>query len=297
MQIGVVFNPGSGRRTARRALSEVVAALASPDHAITVFNCHEQRDFERTLQDAAPNLDRVVVIGGDGTLGGVVNAVVMSGNPALPVAFVPTGRGRDSARSLPSWTASSMTGHSLISAECIPIDLIKIMLQDGTVRYSINLSSIGVGAHAAAIANRLPRLFGSVSYVLGATRGFVPLRPFYASFTADEEHIEVENALLLAACNGKSFGGGIHIAPNATPDDGLIELVVASNANLADLALQLGKLKSGVPFEHPALNRWKARVLEIDPTDTIHYEADGEALFSQPVRYEIAPGALNWVTP
>lgn len=297
MQIAIVFNPGSGRLAARRALSDVVAALASHNHTLTVIDCHRQPDFERELRRQAPDLDRVIVIGGDGTLSSTINAVVSSENPALPLAFVPTGRGKDTARSLSSWTASAMTGGRFELAESTQVDLVRIKLQGGNKRYAINLSSIGVGAHAAAMANRIPRIFGSLSYVLGAAKGFVPLRPFQATFTIDGKRHNVDNALLIAACNGKSFGGGIYIAPEAQQRDGLLDVVVASNANLADLALQLGKLKSGTPFDHPALSRWQAESIEIEPVDTIHFEADGEALSSQPIRYEIVPSALNWIQP
>lgn len=297
MRIAIVFNPGSGKRAARRALSDVVAALASHNHGMTVIDCEKQPDFERELRQITPELDRVIVVGGDGTLSTVVNAIVVSEHPKLAVAFVPTGRGKDTARSLPSWTAAEMAEGRFELAKSTPTDIVLARLQNGIVRYSVNLSSIGVGAHAAAVANRLPRALGSLSYVLGAARGFVPLRPFHASLTIDGDRHEFDNALLVAACNGKSFGGGIHLAPEAKQGDELLDVVVASNANLADLALQLGKLKSGTPFEHPALSRWQARVLEVNPVNTIYYEADGEALSSQPVRYEIVPRALNWVTP
>lgn len=297
MHIAIVFNPGSGRRAAHRALSDVVAALASHNHTLTVIDCHKQPDFERELRRSAPVLDRVIVIGGDGTLSSTINAIASSEHGALPVAFVPTGRGKDTARSLPSWTATRMASGRFEAATTSQADLIRISLRNGNRRYSINVSSIGVGAHAASIANRIPRIFGSMSYVLGAAKGFIPLQPFHVTLTVDGERHSVDNALLVAACNGKSFGGGIHLAPEADHRDGLLDVVVASNANLADLALQLGKLKSGTSFDHPALTRWQARSISIEAVDTIHYEADGEALSSQPVRYEIVPHALNWITP
>lgn len=297
MHIVIVFNPNSGKRAAASALSSVVAALASHNHVLQVIDCEKQPDFERELGQRAADLDRVIVIGGDGTLSSAINAVISSPNPELPVAFVPTGRGRDTARSLASWTASAMAEGAFELAAVEPIDLIRITLHSGIERYAVNISSIGMGAHAAAVANKLPRLFGSLSYVLGAGRSMVPLRPFRLSASIDGVNQVIENALLIAACNGKSFGGGIYLAPEADQGDGLIDVVVAQNANLADLALQLGKLKSGTLLEHPALTRWRARTIEIEPVDHVQSEADGEALSSQPIRYEIAPGALNWITP
>lgn len=297
MRIVIVFNPGSGRRAAHKALSNVVPALASHNHSLTVIDCHKQPDFERELRQIATSMDRLIVIGGDGTLSSAINAVLISDNSGLPVAFVPTGRGKDTARSLPSWSVSELTEGRFEHAASRPTDVIAITLNSGITRYSINLSSIGVGAHAAEVAGRLPRMFGSLAYILGAVRGFVPLRTFQVSMTIDGASHSSKNALLVAACNGKGFGGGIYLAPEAEQSDGLLDVVIISNANLADLALQLGKLKSGTPFDHQAITRWQARSLEVSLVDSAYYEADGEALSSQPVRYEIVPQALNWIVP
>ncbi|MCO5217794.1 MAG: hypothetical protein M9909_02990 [Thermomicrobiales bacterium] len=95
MHIGIVFNPGSGVRAARGALGEVTSAIASHNHTLEVFDRAVQPDFERAISAHAHEFDRVVVIGGDGTLNGVVNGVMASEHPEIPVAFVPTGRGKD----------------------------------------------------------------------------------------------------------------------------------------------------------------------------------------------------------
>lgn len=297
MHIAIVFNPGAGKRAAHKSLSDVIAALASHNHTLTVIDCHKQPDFERDLRRHSPSVDRLIVIGGDGTLGSAINAVLTSENPALPVAFVPTGRGKDTARSLDSWNAAAMAAGRFELSYSKPVDVIKLTLNTATIRYAINMSSVGIGAHAAVVADKIPRIFGSLSYVLGAARSFVPLHTFSARITIDGNEMTFENTLLIAACNGRSFGGGIYIAPEARQNDGMLDIVVASNANLGDLALQLGKLKSGVPFDHPALSRWQARTIDIDLIQTPYFEADGEALSSQPVTYEIVPRALNWITP
>lgn len=297
MKIAIVFNPNSGKRAATSGLSGVVSALSSHNLTLIVIDCQKQPNFVQELREKAPDLDRVIVIGGDGTLSSVVNAVVKSENPSLPVAFVPTGRGKDTARSLPSWTASDMNDGAFEHAGHRATDILRIRLRNDVEHYAINISSIGLAAQAAASANTMPRVFGTLSYTLAAARAFVPLRTFNLTTTIDGEKHTTENALLIAACNGKALGGRIYLAPNAKQDDGLLEVVVVSNANLADLALQLGKLKSGIEFDHPALSRWQCQSIEIEPVDSTYYEADGEALSAQPVTYEIAPKALNWITP
>lgn len=297
MRIAIVFNPKSGKRSAAYTVGTVVTALASHNHELEVIDCAVQPDFERALGERAPEFDRVIVLGGDGTLNGAINAIATSDHPDLPVAFVPTGRGKDTARTLGSWSAGGMADGAFELAHAVPIDLVRITLLSGVVRYSINISSIGLGASAARAANSIPRIFGSLSYIAGAARSFIPPRSFPITIKIDGDEIHIDNSLVVSACNGKTFGGGIYLAPLAIPDDGLLDVVVAQNANLGDLAMQLGKLKSGKPFDHPALLRWRAETLELETISGIHAEADGEMLSSQPIRYDIAPAALNWIAP
>lgn len=297
MRIAIVFNPRSGKRSAAYTVGTVVAALASHQHELEVIDCAVQPDFERELRDRASDFDRVIVIGGDGTLNAAVNAIASSTHPTLPLAFVPTGRGKDTARSLPSWQAGEMSEGAFELASAVPTDLIKITLASGVIRYSINITSVGLGASAAKVANSVPRVFGTLSYVAGAARNLVPPRTFTTTLQIDDQQVTIEKALLIAACNGKTFGGGIYLAPLAEQNDGLFDVVVVQGADLRDLALQLGKLKSGKPFDHPALLRWRAERLELDPLPGYLSEVDGEMLSSQPIRYDIAPAALNWITP
>lgn len=297
MRIAIVFNPGSGPRAASGALSAVVAGLASHNHELEVIDSQAQPDFERALREESDSFDRVIAIGGDGTLNGVVNAIAMSANTALPVAFVPTGRGKDTSRSLASWSAGNMSDGRFELADMIPIDLMKISIADGTERYGINISNIGLAARAAVIANGLPRWFRSLSYVAGAARSIVPPEKFPLTFNIDGEQQSVDDALLLAVCNGRSFGGGVHISPVSEASDGLLDIVVVHNANLIDLGLQLPRLKKGTLIDHPALLRWRGTSITVEPVDSRWYEVDGEQLSLQPIRFEVAPKALNWVTP
>lgn len=297
MHIGIVFNPGSGVRAARGALGEVTSAIASHNHTLEVFDRAVQPDFERAISAHAHEFDRAVVIGGDGTLNGVVNGVMASEHPQLPVAFVPTGRGKDTARSLSAWKPRQLAGGAFESAESITTDLIKLELTSGTRRYCINVANIGLAAHAAVLANSLPRWLGTGSYIGGAVRAIVPPRAFTLEVAVDGEDFSVDNALLLSVCNGRAFGGGVYIAPKADLRDGLLDIVIAHNANLGDLALQLPKLKSGTPFEHDALKRLQGRDIVVRSVESPWYDVDGEQLSSQPMRFTVMPDALNWIGP
>ncbi|MCA9832539.1 MAG: YegS/Rv2252/BmrU family lipid kinase [Thermomicrobiales bacterium] len=297
MRIAIVFNPGSGRRAATTSLGQVTSALASHNHTIEVFDRVAEPDFEAAIRREAHDFDRVIAIGGDGTLNGVVNGVMTSDHPQLPIAFVPTGRGKDTARALTSWKAEALGDGVFEAAEAVPTDLVRIELASGTTRYAINVANIGLAAHAAHLANGMPRWLGSLSYVLGAGRAIVPPREFAVRMCIDGDVIAINNALLLSVCNGRAMGGGIYIAPEADQHDGLLDIVIAANAHLGDLALQLPKLKSGKPFDHKALHRWRGEEVTLQPTSTTWFDADGERLNTQPLKLAVAAGAVNWIAP
>lgn len=297
MRTAVVFNPKAGPRAATTAREAVLDALAAANDTVELMDRSTHPDFELHIRENASAFDRVVVIGGDGTLSGVINGIVSSANSSLPVAFVPTGRGKDTARTLPSWTPDLLTDTRTLAGREVPVDLLRVTLADGSIRFCVNICDIGLAAHAAAIANWLPRFFRSASYVIGAVRALIPPKGFRVDLTIDDQHITLDNALMVSACNGQSFGGGVYIAPMAAVSDGNMDIVVVENANLLDLGLQLGKLKAGTLVEHRAISRWSAQSVTISPADTPWYEADGETLTSQPVHLDIVPNALTWISP
>lgn len=297
MRIAVVFNPQAGPRTASSVLQTVTDSLDAQGHSIAVFDRVSQPSFETAMRTQADDFDRIVVIGGDGTLNCVINGIAASGQPDLPVAFVPTGRGKDTARTLPGFLPDTFAATSLVGARIQPVDLIRISMADGSSRLGVNISDIGIGAHAAVVANGLPRILGALSYVLGAVRSMLPLRPFPLHIRIDDEAINEENALLLSICNGRAFGGGIYVSPTSNASDGLLDVVVVRNANLLDMATQLPRLKAGTLHNHRAISRRQATRIDVEPVNCSWFEVDGERLNAQPIRYEIVSAALNWICP
>jgi YegS/Rv2252/BmrU family lipid kinase len=240
----------------------------------------------------------VAVIGGDGTLNGAVNAVLTSDEPETPVAFFPAGRGKDAARTIPSYSADVIGREKIDWDRTRLVDVGRAHSAEGLDRYFINASDIGLSAAAAAFSARLPRQIGSGAYVLGAVYGFLVTRATSARMVLDGDRVvELDDLLTIAVCNGRAFGGGIYIAPDASADDGLLDVVAVRNANLLDLLANLPKLKRGTLREHPALTRWQATSVVVESTTLAPIDVDGEIWGAAPVSYSISPSALNWIGP
>lgn len=298
MRIGVVFNPKSGTRRGDAIHREIRKAIRQDGHDATFLDVVDGSPLEHALHQMIPEVDALAVVGGDGTLNGVVNGTLTSSRPETPLAFFPAGRGKDTARTIGSFSISMIGTRQIDWQASHRVDVGRATRDTGEHRFFINASDVGLSAAAARMASRLPRQLGSLSYVLGAAYGFAVTRPATARLVFDGgSSLEVDSLLTLAVCNGRSFGGGIVIAPDASADDGQLDIVAVRNANLADLLANLPKLKRGTLQDHPALTRWRAAGVRIERTGLAPIDLDGELWGTVPVTYTVEPRALNWIGP
>lgn len=298
MRIGVVFNPKSGVRRGDVLHREIRSAIRADGHEASFLDVDGNARLEPSLHQMIPDLDAIAVVGGDGTLNGTVNAILTSVRPKTPVAFFAAGRGKDTARTIDSFSLSVMGTHQVDWGCTRDVDVGRASLDSGEHRFFINTSGVGLSAAAARLAARLPRQLGATSYVVGAVYGFAVTRPAPARLVFDDERsVEIEDLLTIAVCNGRSFGGGMHIAPDARADDGLFDIVAVRNANLMDLLANLPKLMRGTLRDHPALTRWRSVGVRVERTPLSPIDLDGELWGHVPVTYTIEPHALKWIGP
>lgn len=298
LNIGVVFNPRSGTRSARSIHESVLESLNAQGHRpLSVVASVDER-VETIVGRIVSQLDALVSIGGDGTLNGVVNGVLSSPCPDVPIGFVPAGRGCDASRSFEPLNMESIRSLTVDSLQTSRMDVIRATeLKTGNFRFVVNIVDAGLGAEAARVAGNLPRTLGTSSYILGAAMALITQRSTTATVTIDgDDALELNGTLAVVVCNGRAFGGGVYIAPEANPNDGILTVVAVRNANLLDLGRNLGKLKSGQPFDHPALTRWPARSVVVESAALAPVETDGDMWGELPMRFDVCPDAINWIT-
>jgi YegS/Rv2252/BmrU family lipid kinase len=298
MRIGIAYNPKSGARQGERLHRMIKASIVGSGHKPVFLDSTHVDRIEDRIDRMIHDVDIIAAIGGDGTINGVVNGILSSSRQELPVAFFPSGRGRDTARAISSFSLDTLGKQRIDWGNVRQVDVGRAESSTGKHRYFINISSIGLSAEAARIASVLPRQLGSLSYVLGAARAFMSANASTVRLRLDDNQVvELDNVLLVAICNGRSFGGGIYIAPDASPDDGMFEIVTIRNANLLDLLKNLPKLRKGTKFDHPALCSWTARTIQVDNCSLAPIDLDGELWGTVPITYSALPSALTWIEP
>ncbi|MCU1677789.1 MAG: diacylglycerol kinase [Frankiales bacterium] len=212
------------------AVDEVVAALGGgTDGGADVFLARtgSPGDLASALE-GHPELDGVVVLGGDGSLHAVVQALRDAGRLGdVTIGLVPLGTGNDFAATLALPEEHVAAAHVVTTGRTRSIDLIV----DGHDRVVVNAAHIGIGAEAAAAAKPWKKWLGPLGYAVGAVlTGLKGLTTpgAHLRITVDGETLpRKEPVIQVAVGNGRYVGGGAPLLPQADPSDGLLDVSVS----------------------------------------------------------------------
>lgn len=245
---------------------------------------------ERASRDGA---EIVVAVGGDGTLNEALNGL-MRIPPALrpALAFVPGGTGNIFARALGLPTRPAGLIELLLGGTRRRLDVGRV-----NERYYATVAGVGFDGELVGRAARWPHLIGSKPmHVVAFLSTLIVYRSPSARLTIDDRRRDV-TLTFLAAANTDWYGGGLHIAPGARPDDGALDVVYTHALTRAGtIAVALGAF-SGRHIEHPGVTRVLAREVTVDADVPVGIHADGEWLGRAAATIRIVPQALDVMIP
>jgi YegS/Rv2252/BmrU family lipid kinase len=220
----VVTNAAAGSTDDDRVAAAISVLEAAAD--VRVEQCTEPDDLERVLDGRDGRT--VVLVGGDGSVHTAVAALRHRGelSPDEPLGLVPLGTGNDLARTLGIPLEPADAARALLDGSPRPLDL--LVDDDGGV--VVNVVHLGVGAQAAEKATGLKDRLGKAAYPVGSVLAAAGPTGWDLRVEVDGEVVEVDGpALMVAVANGRTIGGGAEVAPDAVPDDGLLDVVVATS--------------------------------------------------------------------
>ena len=244
---------------------------------------------------------RVIAVGGDGTLGEVVTGVFGSARPQAglepAVGLLPLGTGSDFARtlgigSLPEALACLAAG----KRRRIDLGRVAYIGHDGQPheRLFVNVFSFGCGgAVSEAISRSTKRLGGRLGFMLASARALVGYRDVRATLRVDDGPPESLAVTSYAVCNGRFFGGGMQVAPQAQPDDGRFDVTLWHGFGLADFVLRRRHIYDGTHVRLPGTRTGHARRVTAESAERVLIDVDGEPLGRLPVTVELLPAALD----
>jgi len=300
-RVMVIVNPSSagganGRRWASTE-SCLRRVLATFEHAFTNGPGHATHLARQALLDGT---ELVVAVGGDGTLNEVASGFFEGERPLAPeaaLAVVPIGTGSDFARTL---------GNDSIEAACarlggrdsrlIDVGHARFMDRDGATRERVflNVASFGCsGRIAREISPRIKRFSGPLAYGVATLRTLMSYRDQPVSISLDGRPAELFPVTACAFCNGRYFGGGMQVAPQARFDDGQFDVILWSGFGLADFVRKGRSLYNGTHVQEAGTRVFHARQATAMSTAEVEFELDGEGVGLLPVQLKILLNALR----
>jgi len=295
-RVGLLVNPTAGRGAGRVAGTHVWATLKRLGHDVTDLSGLDFPTVSRVARERAGEFEALVVVGGDGMIHAGVEAVA---GTSTALGIVPAGTGNDIARGF-----DLPLGDPVHSAEQVAtalhegrhrlLDAVEVTRTDGTGWFASILSS-GVDALINERANawRWPK--GPARYTLAALRELAVVRGVGLRVTLDGRTFEGEH-LLVAVANTRCYGGGMLMAPDADPADGLLDVVVVEKLPPIGALQLFPKARKGTHVREAAVSIHRVRSVTLEAVGDgrrPHPHADGEPLGDLPVTCTVVPGALR----
>jgi diacylglycerol kinase (ATP) len=290
----VVHNPTAGGGRAGRLAPLVVERLRGDGVEVAQHATRSLEDARLAACQAAAEVDAVVAVGGDGTVGACAAGLADAGSPGgsgvrAALGVVPAGGGNDAARSLGLPADDPLAAAGLLTRlRRRPADLATV-----AGRAYLNVAGAGFDSEVNRLANqRLRWARGRPRYVGALLAELVVGRPATFELVLDGQATRLQ-AWLVAVANGPSYGGGMRVAPAASLDDGLLEVVVIGAIGKLKFLRTFPQVFSGRHVEHPAVAVHRAARVDLDADRTLAVYADGEPAGTLPATFEVRPAAVT----
>lgn len=281
----------SGERAFFQAL-DLLGALGV--HLGATYALRDPARLPETVQEAiAEDHNLIILGGGDGSVSSVVDFLARS-NAVL--GLLPLGTANDFARTL--GIPSDLEGACQTIAHGKVIDIDLGLAGDN---YFVNVASVGLGPEVTqALSPRLKRTTGVLAYPIAAIKAFFGHKPFSATLTfpdGDHPPITFGRLLQVAIGNGRFYGGGLAVAPEANIDDRTLDVYAIELGRRRDLLGVVRYLKSGDFIHNACVHYYETSKIRLETYPQHPINVDGELVEQTPQIFSLAPEALNVLVP
>lgn len=289
----MILNPAAGRGAAARALDPIAREFHRQGWSVEVERTtgpgHGAELATRAVRAGA---QRIVAVGGDGTVHDVANGVLRdAARTDVVLGVVPIGTGNDFAK------LAGMYGHA-------PVRAVQRLVTARTVRfdagragdeYFVNSVGFGFGPAVVRVRNAMPGLSGFASY-------FVPVLRAFARFRAPRLEVRAPGfaesgyMMLVEVCNGTTAGGSYCFAPDAQPGDGRLDVCLVRRVSLPRFLLAVPRVMRGTHARMREVALFQTREVTIRALDgplLLHLDGELRDPEARHCTVRIEPGRLN----
>ncbi len=248
----------------------------------------------------------MVAVGGDGTLNEVVNGFFRNGAPiptSSKLAMVPLGTGGDFRRTLrlpaDPKQAIDVLRNGLVRR--LDAGCVTYTTADGStgVRHFINIADAGLGGDVVFQMGNGTKRFGSAAYTLAGLRALVSYKNKPMTVNIDGASHDLPRAQQVVVANCQFFGGGMQMAPSASPTDGVFDVILIKNAGKIETMRGMNDFRAGKHLDqsNPKMELMYGKRVSVTSPEKVRLDIDGETGGFLPALFEIQPGAIEFVTP
>jgi diacylglycerol kinase (ATP) len=280
--------PGLARRASALGLTGDALFSERPGHL---------RELAR--QAAEEGATMVVAVGGDGTVNEVATGIVGMGGVEL--AVIPRGTGVDFVRTYGIPTKLDGAVEVVLQGRTREIDAGRVGYRawsgDAGEAWFVNAAGVGMSGAIAKRTNESTKAFGGkLSYLWSTLAVFAHWRNTEVRIAVDGRTRSGRMNEVVVA-NGRYLGGGMMLCPEASPDDGLFDVLLIGDITKRDLVQTLPKIYRGSHLPHPKAELLRGTVVSVDSDERLPVQLDGEQPGTTPVRFELVPRALRLLVP
>lgn len=283
----IAINPHSGNGRGSAVAAEVIRYLSLHDISYRSIAAASADELINSLtrEVESKEYSGVIAVGGDGLAHLVMQICVPR---HLPFAVVPAGTGNDFVRTL-GWSLDDIEPllERITTTEATPIDLGNVDSE-----WFGAILSTGFDSVVNERANTLKWPSGPQRYNVAIALELPRFKPVTYEITCDGESFTTE-AMLVAVGNGKSYGGGMNICPQAQLNDGLFDLIILEPVSKVEFLKVFPRVYSGSHISHPKVRSMRAKKVTISAKAVAY--ADGERIGPAPISAECVKDAgLTW---
>lgn len=299
----LVVNPQSANGRTGRRFAEISAAVRAGvgpvEHAFTT------RAGEATALTRAAlgrGFRRIVAVGGDGTANEVINGFFEGDrviDPEAIFALIPRGTGGDLKKTFGWSDALGEAVKRLSSPTLGRLDVGRLRFVDHegqpALRHFVNIASCGISGRVDAEVNRSSKaLGGALSFKLASLKALLRYAnpPVRVRFDGGPEE-RLPALTCLAVGNGRYFGGGMMVCPDAQPDDGIFDVTIWQRFGLKDFVLKQGAIYGRGHLKMDGVRTLQAKRVEASSDVEVLLDVDGEQPGRLPASFEVLPAAIR----
>lgn len=284
----LIYNPSSGREEIKRRLPDILTRLERGGLETSTHATIGEGDATIAAAEAVERqFDVIIAAGGDGTLYEVINGMAEK-DYRPPLGILPLGTTNDFARALAIPRSIDAACDLIIQGFTQDIDVGKV-----NQRYFINIAGGGSLTELTyEVPSKLKTMVGQLAYYMKGLEKLPRLRPIEVKIKSAEREIH-EDIMLFLIANSNSVGGFEKLSPDASMNDGLLDVFVLKKCNLAEFIRLVSLALRGEHFQDPNLIYFKTKHVQVTSPDYVQLNLDGEFGGTLPGTFSVLPSHLN----